>query len=71
MEVLDLHGIRHADVEAIVEDFVCAEEPPFEIITGNSFEMHSIVNGVLSRYGLEIFRNNPNNMGSMVVIEKL
>ena len=42
--VLDLHGIRHDDVERLVENFVLLNEPPLTIITGNSDKMRDIVN---------------------------
>ena len=40
---LDLHGVRHKEVERIVENFVLLNEPPLEIITGNSNKMEDIV----------------------------
>ena len=40
---LDLHGVRHHDVERVVENFVLLNEPPLEIICGNSDKMQDIV----------------------------
>ena len=40
---LDLHGVRHDDVERIVENFVLLTKPPLSIITGNSDRMRNIV----------------------------
>tara|TARA_R100000152_G_C6596439_1_gene55078 strand:- start:208 stop:432 length:225 start_codon:yes stop_codon:yes gene_type:complete len=40
---LDLHGVRHHEVERLVENFVLLNEPPLEIICGNSNRMMSIV----------------------------
>ena len=40
---LDLHGVRHHEVERLVENFVLLNEPPLEIICGNSDRMMSIV----------------------------
>ena len=40
---LDLHGVRHNDVERLVENFVLLNEPPLTIITGNSHRMRQIV----------------------------
>ena len=40
---LDLHGIRHTEVERLVENFVLLNEPPLTIITGNSQRMAEIV----------------------------
>ena len=49
---LDLHGIRHDDVERLVENFVLLNEPPLTIITGNSDRMSSIVLSTLNKYGI-------------------
>ena len=43
MKKLDLHGIRHAEVDRLVENFVLLNEPPLTIITGNSQRMMEIV----------------------------
>ena len=53
--VLDLHGIRHDDVERLVENFVLLNEPPLTIITGKSYMMGDIVTSKLSdlRFGWE------------------
>ena len=45
---LDLHGIRHNDVERVVENFVLLNETPLEIICGNSDKMQQIVEFKLS-----------------------
>ena len=50
--VLDLHGIRHDDVERLVENFVLLNEPPLTIITGNSDKMRDIVLTALNKYGI-------------------
>ena len=50
--VLDLHGIRHDDVERLVENFVLLNEPPLTIITGNSDKMRDIVLVALNKYGI-------------------
>ena len=42
-KTLDLHGVKHADVERLVENFVLLNEPPLTIITGNSQRMQEIV----------------------------
>ena len=46
---LDLHGVRHADVQNIVEDFVLTnqDEIPLIIICGNSAKMIEIVSTTL------------------------
>ena len=47
---LDLHGIRHHDVEIMVQDFVLShqEELPLIVICGNSAKMIQIVNQALT-----------------------
>ena len=46
---LDLHGVRHADVERLVENFVLLNEPPLTIICGNSDRMIKLVQEILDR----------------------
>ena len=43
MNKLDLHGIKHEEVDRLVENFVLLNEPPLTIITGNSQRMQEIV----------------------------
>ncbi len=50
---LDLHGIRHEEVDRLVENFVLLNEPPIRIITGNSNKMKDIVTEVLDRHDME------------------
>ena len=45
MNTLDLHGIKHEDVDRLVENFVLLKEPPLTIVCGNSDRM------------IELFRN--------------
>jgi len=42
-KTLDLHGVKHVDVERLVENFILLNEPPLSIITGNSQRMQEIV----------------------------
>ena len=35
-KVLDLHGVRHGDVERLLENFILLNKPPLKVITGNS-----------------------------------
>ena len=50
---LDLHGIKHEDVDRLVENFVLLNQPPLRIITGNSGQMMDLVNKVLQRHEME------------------
>tara|TARA_B100001123_G_C14734933_1_gene798434 strand:- start:368 stop:565 length:198 start_codon:yes stop_codon:yes gene_type:complete len=49
---LDLHGVRHSEVERLVENFVLLNEPPLEIITGNSDMMSRIVEVTLNKLNI-------------------
>ena len=55
--VLDLHGIKHGQVDRIVENFVLLNQDqiPLEIICGNSQRMIDLVLLVLERIGCENF----------------
>ena len=53
MKKLDLHGIRHFDVDRLVENFIILNEPPIRIITGNSDQMQLLVKKVLDRHDVE------------------
>lgn len=48
---LDLHGVRHSDVEVAVEDFVLnnQEQLPLIVICGNSSKMIDIVSKTLKK----------------------
>ena len=47
---LDLHGIKHEDVNRVVENFVLLNETPLTIITGNSTMMRELVVEVLEKH---------------------
>ena len=55
MTKLDLHGVRHADVELMVENFILLNQKqfPLEIICGNSDKMIQLVHSVTKGLGLE------------------
>ena len=50
MKKLDLHGIKHEDVDRLVENFVLLNNPPLTIITGNSDRMRQIVVNTLMNH---------------------
>ena len=50
---LDLHRVKHEDVDRLVENFVLLNEPPIKIITGNSERMTELVLDVLNRHDIE------------------
>ena len=53
--VLDLHGIKHGQVDRTVENFVLLnqDQVPLEIICGNSQRMIELVVSALDRIGCE------------------
>ena len=55
---LDLHGIRHTEVERLVENFVLLNKPPLTIITGNSQRMTEIVINALVTHDINFERWN-------------
>ena len=55
---LDLHGVRHNDVDRLVENFILLEQPPLTIICGNSDRMQELVRKVLNRHNIEFTRWN-------------
>jgi len=68
METLDLHGIRHHEVELLVENFVLLQDPPVKIITGKSPIMQKLVIGVLDRHDFSWDYESFWNLGAIVVM---
>lgn len=66
---LDLHGIRHAEAQHMVENHVMLAPLPLTIITGNSDEMKAIVRGVLDAHGFRYMDGRPHNYGCIVVLQ--
>lgn len=67
METLDLHGVRHHEVDRLVENFVLLSQLPVRVITGSSLSMRTITTGVLDRHGLRWEYESHWNLGSIVV----
>lgn len=66
MEELDLHGLKHHEVEDQVEDFILRANTPFRIITGNSEEMRRMVVRLLDYYEFK-FHTPAHNAGETIV----
>ena len=49
VNTLDLHGVKHDDVDRLVENFVLLHNSPLTIICGNSDRMIQLVKEVLDR----------------------
>ena len=57
---LDLHRVRHGEVDRLVENFVLLNKPPLSIITGQSYMMKKLVIEVLERHDIKYQQwNNP------------
>ena len=53
-ECIDLHGVKHADVEGVIDTFVMSldnEGDPFWVVTGRSLAMIDIVRKRLDELG--------------------
>jgi len=52
---LDLHGVRHYQVDLMVENFILMNQSkvPLTIMCGNSERMIELVNKVIDRIGCE------------------
>jgi hypothetical protein len=70
MKRLDLHGKRHDEVETQVINFIYKNNPPFEIITGNSKKMREIVLSTISKHGFSAIPKGLVNYGSFIITER-
>jgi hypothetical protein len=52
---IDLHGVRHQDVDITVENFVLTHQDsfPLTVICGNSVKMVKLVEATLNRIGCD------------------
>mgnify|MGYP006453111789 CR=1 FL=1 len=69
MRTLDLHAVRHLDVEETICKFLNWVEPPCRIITGNSEKMRSIARKKIKEYGFSCYNESAYNHGSLIVVE--
>ena len=71
MEKLDLHGVRHHEVDLMVENFIFLnqEEIPLTIICGGSSKMVELVKKVLDRTGSEYLEGKGLDFGRFTVIK--
>ena len=68
---LDLHGIRHHEVNVMVEDFIYDNQYnlPLVIICGNSSRMKELVLEVLNRLDCEYIDGKGSDYGRITVIK--
>ena len=71
METLDLHGIRHHQVDDIVRSFLNFINLPCQIVTGNSPEMKNIVKKVVEEYEWFCYEKDSYNRGTLTITEKI
>jgi len=66
---IDLHGIRHRDVDRLVENFILLnqEKAPLEIVCGNSQKMINLVMEVIRRLDCE----NYEQLQGMIMVRKV
>ena len=71
MEKLDLHGVRHHEVDVMVENFIFLnqQEIPLTIICGDSSKMIELVKTVLDRTGTEFLEGKGLVFGRITVIK--
>ena len=71
MEKLDLHGVRHHEVDVMVENFIFLnqQEIPLTIICGDSSKMIELVKTVLDRTGSEYLEGKGLDFGRITVIK--
>ena len=64
---LDLHGVRHYDVDRVIENFVYINQGsvPLTVICGNSIRMLSLAKETINRIGCEY--NEP-RFGTICII---
>lgn len=67
MKRLDLHGIKHEEVEVLVYNFLFSNDLPVKVITGKSEPMQRIVKKIIGEYGLGWHYENVCNFGCIVV----
>ena len=70
--ILDLHGVKHHEVDLIVENFIYLkqEEIPLTIICGNSGKMINLVKDVLERSKSD-YREGSGNEYGLIKVYKL
>jgi DNA-nicking Smr family endonuclease len=70
MDTLDLHGVRHHQVDEVIRRFLNYVPLPCQIITGNSQAMRSIVKNVVKEYEWFCYEKDSYNYGTLVIVEE-
>ena len=71
MEKLDLHGVRHHEVDLMVENFIFLNQHdiPLTIICGSSSKMVELVKIVLDRAGSDYLEGKGFDFGRITVLK--
>ncbi len=71
MEKLDLHGVRHHEVDLMVENFIFLNQHdiPLTIICGSSSKMIELVKVVLDRAGSDYLEGKGFDFGRITVLK--
>tara|TARA_B000000460_G_C21429208_1_gene354378 strand:- start:562 stop:780 length:219 start_codon:yes stop_codon:yes gene_type:complete len=71
VEKLDLHGVRHHEVDLMVENFILLnqEKIPLTLICGGSSKMLELVKTVLDRIGSEYIEGKGLDFGRITVLK--
>lgn len=64
---LDLHGVKHVDVDNMVEDFILTNDTPMYIIIGNSSVMKDKVINMLIKHDFK-WIIKAHNLGEIVIL---
>lgn len=69
METLDLHGIKHQQVDEVTRSFLNFIDLPCQVVTGNSEQMKTIVENVVREYEWFCHEKDSYNHGTLVITE--
>ena len=71
MEKLDLHGVRHHEVDLMVENFIFLNQHdiPLTIICGSSSKMVELVKVVLDRVGSDYLEGKGLDFGRITLLK--
>jgi DNA-nicking Smr family endonuclease len=71
MNQLNLHGVRHNDVEHLLHSFLYRnlDNLPVEVITGKSDQMRNIVKSVIKEYGFFCHNQHWVNEGCLIITD--
>jgi len=71
VEKLDLHGVRHHEVDLMVENFIFLNQHdiPLTILCGSSSKMVELVKVVLDRAGADYLEGKGFDFGRITVLK--